>query len=643
MCGIGGYYSEKGISPDVLMALSGMIRHRGPDDEGYLCIDKQGRSHPFLGKDSSTLINGLPDIREAEEDRFSWGMIHRRLSILDLSTLGHQPMGDERGNYILFNGEIYNYKELRATLEARGHSFFSHTDTEVVLKAYSEWGTDCFSRFRGMWALAILDHSTGKLLLSRDRFAIKPLYITSGKVFAFASEPKALLCIPGISAELDEGGLFDYMAYGGSEDPDKTLFRDIREFPAGCWMEVLDGKPGPVVPYYDLEEEVRKTSVPKNLEAQGLRYRELFSDSVKIHLRADVPVGSCLSGGLDSSAIVAASASMMPDKEFRTFTAAYDDPDVDESTFADRLNHHYPNIQGSFTTPDEKTLWEDYRKLLWHQDLPIHSTSMFAQWEVMKLAGSTGMKVLMDGQGADEALGGYDNFLGAYLLRTLLQLRWVHHVKRANELKRNRYLDVDHELARAAFQYLPPGLRRAIRRNLRLGEQFLSKEFRKSMGQRPIPQLSSPSPHKLQRISLTRGLKELLRYEDRNSMAFSIESRVPFLDHKLVEYTLALPLQSLSHKGYSKYILRSATADILPSSIAWRKDKKGFITPQGQWQKDSRAKIREFLENMAIPPMFDKETILAFSRKELSVGTPSNEFWKLIAILVWKDVFKVRF
>jgi asparagine synthase (glutamine-hydrolysing) len=642
MCGIAGYHHPEGIRAGVLAAMSSSMRHRGPDDEGYLCLDANGKAAAFSGPESVNGL-GLPLLPDGLSPSRVLGLAHRRLSILDLSTLGHQPMQDEHGNAILLNGEIYNYREIREELIGLGHRFRSETDTEVVLAAWQQWNTACFSRFRGMWAMAIWDARLKEIILSRDRFAIKPLYIVTGAVFAFASEAKALLEIPGIYPHLNQEALFQSLSYGGIADLNATLFDQIRAFPPGHWMKWrLDGRPIHIEAYYNLRERVEANPLRRDEGEVWEAYSRLFTDAVRLHLRSDVPVGSCLSGGLDSSAVVAEMARLNPFGEIHTFTAAYTDPAIDESAFATRVADHFPNVRNLKTYPAASALWEEFHKLIWHQDFPIHSTSMFAQWEVMKLAGQNGMKVLLDGQGADEVLGGYDNFLGALLWQKLSRFQWLAFLREAWGLKENRLLNVPASVSRAAFHHLPETLRKQIRKQMRPGQHFLSKEFIAAHSASRIPEMFARSPEEVRYISIFRGLRNLLHYEDRNAMAFSIESRVPFLDHKLVEYTLAVPVDKLNTGGYSKYILRKSAESFLPPEVVWRKDKKGFITPQSEWQDSSLKAILEFLHGYDFPDCFDREAIFRMAGNNPGWGTPSNEFWKLLSILVWMDVFKIK-
>lgn len=645
MCGIAGYYHVSGVEPGVLRNISLTLQHRGPDDEGYLVVTDAGNAISCRSHDTAPGVVGLPFLDDLFPGHYNLGWVHRRLSIIDLSASAHQPMHDGEGSWLMLNGEIYNYLELRNILRSFGYVFQSSSDTEVVLKAYRHWGLACFSHFRGMWAMALYDGHVKQMILSRDRFSIKPLYFYhSPDTFAFASEIKALFHIPGIRPQLSQEHLYQYLAFPGLSHPENTLFQGIHEVPAASYL-LFDVQLAKVSAgtYYDLEEAVQSIHIPADLHRQRDAFKESLEESVKIHLRADVPIGSCLSGGLDSSALLALASGFHPENKYLSFTASYEDARLDESDFARQVSGHFPNIEPHYAWPDGKGLWEDFKKLIWHQDLPIHSTSMYAQWEVMKTAGKQGVKVLLDGQGADEILGGYDNFLGLWLWELLRQGRFMKFKRHANALKENRLLHSSREVGRALYQELPSRQKKWIRGKTRLGERFFSDAFQHLHHNMEMPDFTGHNTRELAIHSLRRGLHELLRYEDRNSMAFTIESRVPYLDHPLVEYCLALPVESLVVDGYSKHILRHAVQEKLPHDVVWRKDKKGFVTPQAHWHKEQYAQLRDFLLSTPIPAPFDVMEIDSWASKEIKPGTLSNEYWKLISVLIWKETFAVSF
>lgn len=644
MCGIAGIVNKNGFQPSVLAAMSDVIRHRGPDDEGFLTVDSDKKIELFHGKDSIPEVKNHPHIASANPNKtYCVGMLHRRLSIIDLSAHGHQPMPFANGKYyISFNGEIYNYKELKEELQRKGHSFTTDSDTEVILAAYHEWGLSCPQKFVGMWAFAIYDVEAEILFISRDRFGIKPLYLyMQDDELIFASEIKAILQHPSVHKAINRENLYQYLSFGKVEDVYSTLFENIIELPVAYNLIyhlredriVLKG-------YYHLEDAV-SGKIIKSSNDPYRKYKKMFEDSIDIHLRSDVPVGSCLSGGLDSSAIVAFANQKLQHTTFNTFTAVYDDQKIDESYFAKKVSSSFPNIQAYYTQPTAEKYWKDIDQLIWHQDLPIASTSMFAQWEVMKLARDHGMKVLLDGQGADETLGGYSVFTGVYLFSLIKKLKWITFLKESRSLKANRSVRISNEVGRAAFYYLPDFMKKSVRAKKRIGSGFIADDFKKEFADLRDKGRMGGDYLEMSLLSIKHGMHELLRYEDRNSMAFSIESRVPFLDHRLVEYSLALPDRNKIRDGWSKYVLRKAINKSLPDEVVWRKDKKGFITPQQDWKNKLKPQLREFVNDVKMPSMINKKFINDCIENELTNATQLSEFWKMISFLKWLDVYKI--
>lgn len=642
MCGITGIFDSKGIQADVLIRMSEVLRHRGPDDEGYFLIDQEYTKFEFRGKDTVPEIQ-FPHIENAfkHDNRFVLGMLHRRLSIIDLSSNGHQPKSyDQNSLYITFNGEIYNYQEIRDELIREGYTFESDNDTEVILASYSHWGEDCCSHFMGMWAFAIYDSREKKLFLSRDRFGIKPLYYYSvNSHFVFGSEIKALLQDPVVRKEINQDNLYQYLIHGKIVSQNETLFKGVLELEPGNNLIVdLAGHKITQYAYYDLATAVQQTDTTSNQDFIA-EYRTRFQESVLMHMRSDVLVGSCLSGGLDSSALVFAGANLSNGNEFNTFTAAYHDAVIDESKFAKAVSASLPNVKEHYTWPVAKGYWNDLDKMIWHQDLPIASTSMFAQWEVMKLARQQGIKVLLDGQGADETLGGYSIFTGVYLLNLLKSMKFRKFFQENSLLKSHRSVNTFNELGRVAFQYLPAFLKASIHQKERLGASFINPDFRNNSKNSPHFVAVGKSYLEMSIQSTRYGMQDLLRYEDRNSMAFSIESRVPFLDHRLVEYSLALPDQLKIHNGWTKYILRKIVDQKLPDEVVWRKDKKGFVTPQKKWMTELRPQLTDYLSNASLPGILDRESIIkVLNQSELNASQVS-EFWKVVSLIKWFEIF----
>jgi len=647
MCGIAGIVSLEGVNTLELHKMSTVLQHRGPDDEGFLLLDTQNKIHYLKGNDTIAQLQNLSHIQDSkfEIQNSKLGLLHRRLSILDLSPAGHQPMSYADGKYqLVFNGEIYNYKELRAELKTGGYPFISDSDTEVILAAYKEWGNSCVTKFAGMWALALLDVEKRELFLSRDRFGIKPLYYTSVKnKFAFASEIKALLELDFVESEANMTSVFEYVCFGATADPSSNLFRQIKPLSPGHNLVLkLDSLHTEINCYYNLEKNIEAYALPTEDNIQKT-FEALLDNSINIHLRADVPVGSTLSGGLDSSTLVAMASRKMQGNTFKTFTAAYHEKDIDESDFARKVIASQKNIDGHFIYPNANTYWQDIDKLIWHQDLPINSTSMFAQWEVMKLARQENIKVLLDGQGADEILGGYYNFAGLYLIEKLKRGNIPSFFAEKNELKNKFAPNINNALGRAAYYYLPEFAQRNIRAKKRLGMGFIKENYQNQLANIDVPARGGKTFREQSLLSTQFGLQDLLRYEDRNSMAFSIESRVPFLDHRLVEFSIALNNDWKIKNGWTKYILRKTAEPLLDKEVVWRKYKMGFLTPQKLWKLQSKKELDTFVNEVKMPMFLDKDYLLKLNNADINDSSHLSEFWKIVSFLKWAEIFKVRF
>lgn len=644
MCGISGIAGVSPVNCEVLYGMSRSMRHRGPDDEGFLLVDAGSKIQHARGDDTIVGLRNRPHILtfKNSDSVFVAGIVHRRLSIIDLSEHGHQPMSYANGKvYIAFNGEVYNYREIKAELIKHGYTFESDSDTEVILASYIQWGNECVHRFVGMWSFVIYDTEKKMLFISRDRFGIKPLYYHYKKGrLVFASEIKTLLQENSVPKKINGQNLFEYLNFGKISSAEQTLFNNIVELHPGCNIiySISDDRLS-VLQYYNLRENA--LSVKQSLKGKILfdEYEKTFADSIKLHLRADVPVGTCLSGGLDSSAIVAFAAPQLAGKNFNSFTAIYSDKAIDESYFAKAVSSHFKNISPYYTTPDAEKYWADIDKLIWHQDLPIASTSMYAQWEVMKLASKHGMKVLLDGQGADETLGGYSVFTGVYLFDLLKKFRLGTIIAESRKLKRNRSVNIFNETGRAAFYLLPHVLKKQIRKKQRIGSVFIADDFKMQFADAQDNGMIGGNFFEMSLLSVKYGMHDLLRYEDRNSMAFSIESRVPFLDHRLVELSLAMPDNMKINNGWTKYILRKTADKKIPDEVVWRKDKKGFVTPQKKWMWELKPQLTQFINETTMPSMLKRKEILkALDHPALNAAQVS-EFWKTVALIKWFNVF----
>jgi len=569
MCGIACLIGKEGkIDGKTLDAFTDAVAHRGPDGRGTAAFARRdGRLEP------------LADIGAAD---FEVGLGHRRLSILDLSDAGAQPMSSRDGKlHIVYNGEVYNHVELRSELESEGFSFKSHCDTEVVLAAYSRWGMDCFRRFNGMWALAILDMERDSIIVSRDRFGIKPLYyLQRAGSLSFASEIKQFRHLPGFSPQPNNEACVAYLV-NGYEIPPDTFVKDVKVFPAAHSAEIkLDSSTPAIEPkrFWNPSdvEILRGSDIGDAIEDVG----RLFGDAVRLRLRSDVPVGSCLSGGLDSSAIFVEMGRLEPDTAFSAFSACFDDPAADERHFMEivvnAVNSKHVKV---FPAPDE--LSADFSNFLEKHDEPVGSVSIYAQHRVMKAARNSRVPVLLDGQGGDELFSGY----------------WPTYFLYLDGLRKKG--DYGKLIAQGAGAALPGGNRQLLletfgtfseyrkRSNLDFPYEIdpaKSADFAEHATSYQHYRTMTPEEYRIFELTELR-LPRLLKWEDRNSMAFSIESRVPFLDIKLVERILSIPPEMNMRRGWTKYLFRKAMEKKLPRKIVWRKDKKGFETPQAKWSK----------------------------------------------------------
>ena len=518
-------------------------------------------------------------------------LLHRRLAIIDLSDTGWQPMSTRDGRYhVVFNGEIYNYLELRRQLEAEGVAFASRSDTEVLLQAVATWGENAWRRFTGMFACAILDMATGRVILARDPFGIKPLYyVTRPGALAFASEIKALLSLPGVSRAADPQRLAAYLRFGVTDHGDGTLFSAVRQLPPGSVLDVDIATPSTPAPRV-FWQPARPGTAELSFDDAAARVRDLFLESVALHLRSDVPVACCLSGGIDSSSIAMAMREVSgPALELHTFSHVVPAGALNEERWIDLVN----GASGAWAhkiAPTADEMAEELEALVAVQDEPFLSSSIYAQYRVMRAIAEAKVKVVLDGQGADEMLGGYDFYLGARVASLLRAGR----LGRAGALMRraraSRGIPVLRQLG-DAMDFLLPAAGSALGRRL-VGRGLLPPWVNRAWFDARGARVDSPRTaadadvllESLERSIRGPGLPQLLRYEDRNSMAWSIESRVPFLTTTLVDFVLSLPESYIiGDDGTTKRVFRAAMRGLVPDPILDRRDKIGFATPEREW------------------------------------------------------------
>ncbi|GBE35658.1 asparagine synthetase [glutamine-hydrolyzing] 1 [bacterium BMS3Bbin06] len=564
MCGIfgavnsSGYFNREDYGNFVNS--TDIVNYRGPDAGGYVGLNSRG-SNPLSG------------------NKFNVFLGHKRLSIIDLSSAGNQPFTDNNGLWIIYNGEIFNYIELKEELKRRGHRFYTKTDTEVILGVYREYGEGGFCHLNGMWAFALVDLSNERVVLSRDRFSIKPLYIhqSRDKIF-FSSEIKQLLTVVK-NREVNNDVMYKYLKQGLIDYNNETFFEDIHKVkPMHNVVIDLRTRKLEETRYWDYFDE----EVPAKDNELTEYFRELFIDSVRIRLRSDVPVACLLSGGLDSSGI-AVIADRFSDNGIKCFSIVSDNKKYSEEKFINCLeNKRGLNVEKILFRGG--VAWDYIEKVLWHQDEPVGGFTAVAHNYMMELIKAhSDIKVILSGQGGDETLCGYKKFFFFYLKEAFRRKHFL-------DLIQNAFLSFIYRTV--IWQFSISGAKRYIRHLQVSGSDPLDKVLQFNTGLEPIwrhETLRSRQALDIDRYSVP----ELTHYEDRNSMAYSMEIRLPFLDYRLVNFVLNIPDSMKIRHGWTKYILRKAINE-LPREIAWRRDKQPFLIPEERWIKyDFKDRIEE--------------------------------------------------
>jgi len=627
MCGICGILypgADRHVDRSVLATMNRQIAHRGPDDDGFF-------------------VEG------------NVGLAMRRLSIIDLKT-GHQPISNEDENlWIVFNGEIYNHTELRAELERRGHRYRTRSDTETIVHLYEEYGHGCVKYLRGMFAFVIWDRRYKTLFAARDRLGIKPFYyLFDGKTLLFGSEIKAILSYPGIRAELNTGNLAEFLAFGylsGSQ----TMFAGINKLLPGHTLEVDTAGHLNIASYWDLGVPVDDTVRPREYYVKT--YRELLESSVSSHLMSDVPVGVFLSGGLDSSAI-AALATRIRQESIETFSVGYEEEPYSELPYARQVAKHIGSSHYEVRL-SRNEFFAALPTLIWHEDEPIAWPSSLSLYFLAKLARKR-VTVVLTGEGSDETLGGY--FRYAWTLANSSMDRWYRSLTPAHFRQWLRQA--------VGSGVLPSGLRRKLEhtfvgRDGGCWSSFYFDNFYSAFSATEQAKLLAPRVrelsgnayagtmrywdkssgdrlHRLMYTDIRTYLVELLMKQDQMSMAASVESRVPFLDHVLVEFTARIPGRYTLRGLSGKQILKSAVEDLLPHSIV-RRPKMGFPTPWAYWLGGSQL---EKLESMMLEPrtlergLVEREAVRSlFADHRVGRRDNSERIWRLLNLETWQRVF----
>lgn len=601
----------------------------------------------------------------------SLGLAHRRLAILDLSEAGLQPLTLENRS-LVYNGEIYNFKELRSELEGLGHSFVSDCDTEVLLRSYLQWGPDCVKRFNGMFAFALWDAPKKRLFCARDRLGIKPFFFVENEgTFEFASEVKALLHKPERRRPRLRT-LVRFFGEGLTDDEWETFFQEISILPPAHTMMVtasgstrqrywrLDpsvswqaARPETAVPEFPITEErlVEDSYFPDmpELDQAAEAFREILHDSVRLRLRSDVPVGTCLSGGLDSSSVVSC-ASFLLDHPMESFSSIYPDRGYDEKRYIDDVAQTF-GTRANPVTPTGEDFAQVFDDIVWAQDEPAGGPGLYSQWKVMETARPR-VTVLLDGQGGDELLGGYHHYFREYLSELAREVKDPAKVMAVaaviNEVTGHDHTEIAERAIRRAkrpkilklFQRERPG---RVKTPDILNRDLAGALSKKDATRMDVDRLFDNSLSQKLYDDLTRfSIPQLLRYEDRNSMAFSLEARVPFLDHRLVEFCFALPNRFKIHPPHTKLVLRRAMNGRLPASVTRREDKLGYPTPLANW---FRSHLREWTEDLlnssgfAECELFDAEACRKVWKAHLEGADHSWSMWRILNGYRWSELF----
>ena len=561
MCGFVGFVRLDRTKVDQLQVrrMTEVIRHRGPDDEGFY----------FDGP---------------------VGFGFRRLSILDLSPAGHQPMATADGKIVIvFNGEIYNFVELRRELEGYGHQFHSTGDTEVLLKAYIQWGTECVSHLNGMWAFLIHDQRRNVIFGSRDRFGIKPIFRFHGaQCVLFASEIKSILASGEYRAQTNWRVASDFLLRGRLDVTNESFYQDIVRVGAGCAFELFPDGKYREWQYWKLEDLKLGSAADPPAE-----YAALFEDAVRLHMRSDVPVGVHLSGGLDSSSIICSSARIRaaagatdPLMAF-CFTA----PEYDESKYID-ASLAQTGATPVMLKPNAMQLWDDLPSVLWYQDEPVHSMAAIVGFQLMRLTAASGLKVVLNGQGADETAAGYPSYFINYWHSLLRSGHWAGawgevnlHSRAHGRAAGSVFLKQALLLLRSHFARA--GIYRAMARSREASRVGSNPWFAPEIAMHASPPSEVPTDRRLgpalARSVYREQLPLYLRVEDRNASAHSVEARVPFLDYRLVEFLFGLPDNWRLRGPWNKFVQREAMRGRIPEVTRVRLDKMGFPTPATKW------------------------------------------------------------
>lgn len=605
MCGISGIINKtkNSIDRDEIKNINDLISHRGPDDEGFFF-----------------------------ERNFAFG--HRRLSILDLSSDGHQPMHYLDKYTITYNGEVYNYLEIREELEKDGYSFHSNTDTEVILASYDKWGEDCVNKFNGMWAFAIYDKEKEIIFCSRDRFGIKPFYYTEvDNKFIFGSEIKQLLEFYENNI-VNKDMLIDYIVTSVQEHNNKTFFENIYKLEQSHNLIYnLKNNTYKINKYYEVSFCKNNDTLEKSIS----NYEKELERAIDYRLRSDVKVGTCLSGGLDSSTVASIASKKYKKKSNQKFIAIHaksTERETDESKYA-KIVSDVSSLELNIVEPTSEDFKKYLDEVVFTQEEPFGSSSIFMQYFVMKKAKEIGCTVMLDGQGGDETLLGYEKYFpSAYIdiFKSKGIIKTLKQIKKSNE--NNGKMSIGWILKYTVGSLFSNIRKLEYKRKTSFMKRYDNKFIFFDNLSKNYFNINALQAYEIQYTNLP----ILLRYEDKNSMRNSIETRLPFIDYKTLECALNTDIKYKIKDGWTKYILRKILNKYLPNEVVWRKNKLGFNAPENIWMKEISSEIEKEIQSSKILNKICNMTILLNKLNMMD----NRLKWRLYNVAVWERVYNVK-
>ena len=641
------------VSPETLQECLDLIAHRGPDDEGYSGLSSDSPPLAWGGRATPPAAYqyeyAVPLRREPPQSRFQVGLGSRRLAITDTSVAGHQPYSSADGSlWLVFNGEIYNHLELRAELVALGHSFRSRCDTETLLAAYAAWGPSCLPKLHGQFAFVLVDCQARTYFAARDRFAIKPLYYTCWEgCLCLASEIKQFTRLPGWQAALNHQAAFEFLRWGALDRGADTMFANVHQVRGGYYLQ--GSWETPDAPEQTRWYTLRPAVVPDDFTQASSEFSRLLHQAVLSRADTDQPLGVSLSGGLDSSSIASILATSQTGPTW-TFSAGSEDPALDERALVEGVVRHHPSLQPSFCVPSGTRLLQQLPDLVWQQDEPFNGTSLFAEWCVFELAKRRGVRVSLEGHGADECLLGYASLLGPYTQESIRGGRWRSALKNLARAVHSGFIKPRNLLGALFQQFAPSWVMeqgRALRGNPAqsfpawLSAGSLQADPRQAAGLgRPATGLRA-----LQESGIwSGGLAHQLHWADRNSMAHSIESRLPYLDHRVVEFCLGLPANFLFRRGRTKAILRQAMRSVTPDSVLQRVPKLGYATAETNWIRQNPEAILKLCAQAigSSQGILNERTMTRCRRIVRGQLADAPWLWRVISFGLWLERFQVQ-